>query len=1242
MPRCCASGPTSFSLRCKLALMVGMSTATVIGPLSATPAHASVAGDSAAIVVSSGTLSDVTVASTPAGVSMRPAFTAATQDYALWGCAGSTLTLTLTGTNLRVGSRTGSAISVQEHAVAGQAVIVSTPAGLFWFRCLPNDFPPLTVDSHGTTAPGWYVTAVVSNSGAPAPAGLYMMILDSRGTPVWYMPSSGTPAIDFQLLADSTLTWTHFGAGGFSTYRYDTQTFGALPTVPTPHWPSRPIVDVHELLRLPNGDDMFLVYPITTDDSASFTDATGATHNGVNINDCVIEEVSPTGRLVWSWDAYYDHHVSPSETFLGGALINGAYDVYHCNSLALDPTAADPSQADVLVSMRNTDAVYRIQRSTGRVLWKLGNDHASGPALTAAQTTGDDHEPLLVTSYTTGENTIGGQHDARFQAGDSSVSLYDDHTAQPATVHGARAVQFSIDMTRHTATETDDFPAPDSNSPAVATGSYRPNSSAEGGRGDNLVGWGFRNALALTEFDDAGRDLRDIYLNSSASSTTSSGNYWSVYRFIKLPPSAFSATLLRQSAGVPRTAVAPTAAGWNPPRELTLPRPLSVSGAVTSGVSAASPGNKWLDIVWKGADANLWHAWSIDGGITYGGPRSLGDGPLASAPRALSDEPGRIDVFWRGSDNHLRDARYTGGVGWSPAQTVGGSASMAGEPFPVSLGYGRADVFWKGSDGNLWHVTYSDSGGWSAAHSLGGGPLASDPRAASPGTGRVLAFWRGADGNLWDDAYSDSTGWSAAHSLGGGPLASPPYAVSPGSGSVDVVWRGSDDRLRLDSFKDASGWSGAESVGGVGTVTSPPTAVSPGGGDVDVFWRTTDPLSGSRTIDEARYTSDSGWTVGPRPSATSLTGDPWAIRSSSAGQVAVFARALDGAFWYQTSAAAPPGLTWSLVPSPNSGSAGNRLSSVSCVGTGDCWAVGQTGGAPLVEHYDGTAWSLGSAHAAAGSLDGVTCISAGNCWAAGSNAAVSPAQPLLEHYDGTGWAAIGGPAISTASALNSVTCTGAANCWAVGVQSGGRQALIEHFGGSAWTLSTSPPLAGASSLYGVGCSASSECWAVGKAADLPLIERYDGTTWIRATPQSRGVSDVLRSVFCFSATDCWAAGRDTDDSHLTQTLLEHYDQHGWAFGSSPNAGGSRSNNSLNGVVCTLYSDCWTVGWYTSGTAHRTLVERNSGSGWTFIPSPNRDAASSLNGIACPSPSRCWAVGYSVSAGIERTLIEALS
>ena len=74
-------------------------------------------------------------------------------------------------------------------------------ASTYFFRCVPPDFPPLDVDRHGTTTPGWYLTTFGFGQ---VPFGSFTAILDERGAPVWYKRTD-VDVIDFKRLVRRTL-----------------------------------------------------------------------------------------------------------------------------------------------------------------------------------------------------------------------------------------------------------------------------------------------------------------------------------------------------------------------------------------------------------------------------------------------------------------------------------------------------------------------------------------------------------------------------------------------------------------------------------------------------------------------------------------------------------------------------------------------------------------------------------------------------------------------------------------------------------------------------------------------------------------------------------------------------------------------------------------------------------------------------------------------------------------------------
>ena len=111
---------------------------------------------------------------------------------------------------------------------------------------------------------------------------------------------------------------------------------------------------------------------------------------------------------------------------------------------------------------------------------------------------------------------------------------------------------------------------------------------------------------------------------------------------------------------------------------------------------------------------------------------------------------------------------------------------------------------------------------------------------------------------------------------------------------------------------------------------------------------------------------------------------------------------------------APASSIWQVVPSENPQPhlvTDSEFASVSMGSATDGWAVGSflaanAVGHPLVEHWDGTAWTQVAAPMPSGrqaELSGVDELSTGNAWAVGDSANGSPGEgnidnePLIEH-----------------------------------------------------------------------------------------------------------------------------------------------------------------------------------------------------------------------------------------------------
>ena len=181
--------------------------------------------------------------------------------------------------------------------------------------------------------------------------------------------------------------------------------------------------DAHDLQLLANGNHLIGAY---VRQGNVDTSAYGGSRDATVIN-TQLQEVSPQGGLIWNWRS--QDHIARAETGRHWQRVvrPRPYDILHWNSI-------QPAGNSVIASFRHLDAVYKINKSTGRIVWKLG-----GTRTPERLTVEGDPRPF----------TLGAQHDARLLP-DGTVTVFDNRTYLPD--RKPRAVRFRIDEQSGTAT----------------------------------------------------------------------------------------------------------------------------------------------------------------------------------------------------------------------------------------------------------------------------------------------------------------------------------------------------------------------------------------------------------------------------------------------------------------------------------------------------------------------------------------------------------------------------------------------------------------------------------------------------------------------------------------------------------------------------------------------------------------------------------------------------------------------
>ena len=311
------------------------------------------------------------------------------------------------------------------HSPSGHSP--SAGSGPAW-RSQPNLSPAPTVEvttpAHDT-AQGYIFVA--PRGGEAGPGG--PMILDDRGQAVWFSPVRGEDefAMNFKVqnyLGRPVLTWDHHVVGGKEEYLILDFSYRKVATV---HAGNGHRGNFHEFLISPQGTALITVYYKAHGDLTPF----GGPKNGVVYAGIAQEVDIESGEVLFEWQSL--DHVGLGESYAKlGQISRPGLDYFHINSIDVD------HDGNLLVSARNTWTVYKIDRKSGEIIWRLGgknSDFEMGPGAHFAF-----------------------QHDARRQP-DGTISIFDNgkviengKSGKPKAVEGSRGIILRTDEAKMTAT----------------------------------------------------------------------------------------------------------------------------------------------------------------------------------------------------------------------------------------------------------------------------------------------------------------------------------------------------------------------------------------------------------------------------------------------------------------------------------------------------------------------------------------------------------------------------------------------------------------------------------------------------------------------------------------------------------------------------------------------------------------------------------------------------------------------
>jgi hypothetical protein len=329
--------------------------------------------------------------------------------------------------------------------------------------------------SAGGTAPGYLFVAPRDSRGSTA------AIYDDAGELIWDDPVNAAQTHDLKTVSyagkpmlaffQSSAPGFGFGRGEYVLMDEHYQVVSYIRAGDGYQ------ADLHELTMTPQDTALVGCYvPVRMDLTGS-----GGTANQV-VYDYVVQEIDvATGNVLFSWHSL--DHVPVADSDIPVPADGSAFDYFHGNSIALS------SGGNLLISGRNTSAVYLVNRSTGAIIWRLGGKH---------------------TNFTlpTGQQWFCYQHDAR-QPAANVVTVFDDGGSGPAICanHPSRALTLTVNTSNHTATTTRDLHHdPDLSAAFLGSNQTLPN-------GDALASWG--QLEEITEFNAANQSIFDMSLSGA-------------------------------------------------------------------------------------------------------------------------------------------------------------------------------------------------------------------------------------------------------------------------------------------------------------------------------------------------------------------------------------------------------------------------------------------------------------------------------------------------------------------------------------------------------------------------------------------------------------------------------------------------------------------------------------------------------------------------------------------------------
>ncbi|MES2557649.1 MAG: arylsulfotransferase family protein [Bacteroidota bacterium] len=360
-------------------------------------------------------------------------------------------------------------------------LIATNTFGQSYFPPVPQVVYPYEFENNGLTDERYFLLTpfrLATPPSSPDYRDTGPIIVDQNGALVWYADGSSTiSTIDFKYYpTQQQYSYSIVHNDTNMVVIMDNQ-FAIVDTLRAINGEA----DIHDVQRAANGNWLLTMEYYDTVDLSAYTFGPVQGSATTRLMGFGWQEIDPGGNLVYEWNS--NDHIDPTEFYNFYGYSPNPFDYCHGNAVEED------ADGNILLSFRHLNAIYKINRMSGGIIWRLGGQSS------------DFTFP--------NDDGFSGQHDIR-RLPNGHYSLFDNaNMMQNPKV--SRGVEYELDTVNWTATMINEVVHPEEFF-ARAMGNYQQTSD-----GQSMICYGlvYRPEPTATLFDAGELPLVQFFFGDS-------------------------------------------------------------------------------------------------------------------------------------------------------------------------------------------------------------------------------------------------------------------------------------------------------------------------------------------------------------------------------------------------------------------------------------------------------------------------------------------------------------------------------------------------------------------------------------------------------------------------------------------------------------------------------------------------------------------------------------------------------